>query len=67
MCRDCRTEHGSGISFSVFFITTVLAVGVVLLWYAPLLGAIVIIGSVGAMGVIVIPAAIERIARWLSR
>jgi hypothetical protein len=43
-----------------------VVVGVALFWFAPLLGAIVIIGTVGGLLVGVGPAAIEAIARMLS-
>src|SRR5262249_47251880 len=66
VCRDCKTEHGSGMWFSTLLFGTVLAGGIVGLWYFPLVGAILIVGSVGAMGVVVVPAAVQRIARWLS-
>jgi hypothetical protein len=38
----------------------------VVFWFAPLLGAIMMIGAVGSIGVIVFPAVVDRIAGWLS-
>jgi hypothetical protein len=66
MCRDCNTERGSGVLFSVALFGTMFVVSLVVFWFAPLLGSILIIGSVGALLVTVGPASIERIARWLS-
>ena len=43
-----------------------IVTGVVLFWFAPLLGAIVIIGTMGGLLVGIGPAAIEAIARMLS-
>jgi hypothetical protein len=43
-----------------------LVTGVVLFWFAPLLGAVVIIGTMGGILVGVGPAAIEAVARMLS-
>jgi hypothetical protein len=46
-------------------LVAVVASGVVF-WFAPLLGAIMMIGSVGALGIVVFPAVVDRIAGWLS-
>jgi hypothetical protein len=43
-----------------------VATGVVLFWFAPLLGALVIIGTMGGVLVGIGPAAFESIARMLS-
>jgi hypothetical protein len=67
VCRDCNSERGSGVVFSTIFFLIVFTASLVVLWFYPLLGAILVIGSVAALGPSVAPAAIERIARWLSR
>ena len=43
-----------------------VATGVVLFWFAPLIGALVIIGTMGGILVGVGPAVFESIARMLS-
>ena len=43
-----------------------IVAGVVLFWFAPLLGAIVIIGTTLGVGVGVAPALLEGVARMLS-
>jgi hypothetical protein len=43
-----------------------VAVSIVVFWFAPLLGAILLIGTVGGLLVAVIPTGTERIASWLS-
>ena len=43
-----------------------MAVGVALFWVAPLLGALVILGVVGGVGLGVGPALFEAIGRMLS-
>jgi hypothetical protein len=67
VCRFCKTERGSGVLVACVLNGTVFVAGVVLLWIAPLLGAILIIGSMFGLLVGVGPASIERVARWLSR
>jgi hypothetical protein len=52
----------SAVLFGAIFVASL-----VVLWFAPLLGAIMVIGSVGGLLVAVGPASIERVARWLSR
>jgi hypothetical protein len=67
VCRYCKRERGEGVLFAAVLFGSLLVGSLVLMWFAPLLGAIVAIGSVGGLLVSVGPASIERIARWLSR
>jgi hypothetical protein len=43
-----------------------VVVGIVVFWFAPLLGAIIVIGAVGGLLVALVPSVTERIASWLS-
>jgi hypothetical protein len=52
---------------SVVLFGAILVGSLIVLWFAPLLGAILVIGSAFGLLVAVGPASMERIARWLSR
>ena len=67
VCRRCKAERGSGVLAASIVSAVAFVAGVVLLWFAPLLGAIFIIGSMYGLLVGVVPASTERVARWLSR
>lgn len=67
VCRDCKSERGSGVVFSLILFAVVFTGSLVVFWYRPLLGSILIIGAIGALGPSVAPAAIGRLARWLGR
>jgi hypothetical protein len=66
-CRDCGREQTSGVAISMALsaLFAVAAVAVFWLW-SPMLGAIMMIGAVGGLGVTMIPVVIERVTRWLS-
>jgi hypothetical protein len=66
-CRDCKRERGSGMLFSTVLLGGIFVASLVVLWFAPLLGAIMVIGTVGALLVVVGPAAIDLVVRWLGR
>jgi hypothetical protein len=54
------------VIWTVGFPLAVAVVGVVVLWFSPLLGAIILVGAVMALGWLSFPAAVERVAGWLS-
>ena len=67
VCRYCNAERGSGVLVASAVSGAAFVAGVVLLWFAPLGGAILIVGSTYGLLVGVGPASIEQVARWLSR
>lgn len=62
-CRDCGTDHSRRtlVVFLVFLVASA-----VVFWFLPMLGALMMIGAVGGLGVVVLPAALERVSTWLS-
>lgn len=67
VCRYCKRERNPSVRVSAVLFGAIFVASLVVLWFAPLLGAIMIIGSAGGLLVAVGPASIERVARWLSR
>jgi hypothetical protein len=66
-CRDCGRVRGSGIGFAVLVIGAAFIAAVAVWWFfSPMLGAIIMVGVVGAVGVVMVPTAISRIVQWLS-
>jgi hypothetical protein len=67
VCRYCKRERNPSVLVSTVLFGGILVGSLVVFWFAPLLGAIIFIGSAGGLLVAVVPASAERIARWLSR
>ena len=66
-CRYCECERGSGIAALATVSVVAVGASIAVFWLlSPLLGAIMMIGAVGGLGWAVVPATIDRIARWLS-
>jgi hypothetical protein len=66
-CRDCGRIRGAGGVGSVILFAAAIAVALALFFTtSPFLGAIVMVGTVLGLGWAMGPAAIARIARWLS-
>jgi hypothetical protein len=66
-CRDCRQTLGSGASVSTWIFAAFVVASAVVWWFAPLLGAVMMIGAVTGLAWMAGPAAVGRVARWLSR
>ena len=68
VCRYCGRERSSGVFVSAVVFGAALVGGVVaLLIGPPLLGAVLIIGSMWGLMWSVVPASADRVARWLGR
>ena len=66
-CSDCDRLRGSGLPVALFVFLLVFAAGLVLLaWGPPLLGALVLIGSMGGLAWTAGLEGLQRVARWLS-
>jgi hypothetical protein len=66
-CRYCGCEHGSGIVALTTACVVAVVASIAVFWLlSPLLGAIMMCGAVGGLGWAVVPATIDRVARWLS-
>ena len=66
-CRYCGRAHGSGIALTAVLIVGAVASAIVIFFlWSPLLGALIMVGAIGAIGWTVVPASISRVARWLS-
>lgn len=65
-CRRCGAERsGPGpISFVVFAVVFVVALTA--FWWAPFLGAVLMMGAIAGLGWAVLPLVVARLARWLS-
>jgi hypothetical protein len=59
-------ERASGTLVSLLLFGSMAIASLIVFWFFPLLGTIMIIGSAGGLMWAVAPASIERVARWLS-
>jgi hypothetical protein len=66
-CRYCGREQGSGTVVSLYLCGPAVLAAVAVFWLlSPLLGVVLMIGALGGLMWAMGPAAIGRVARWLS-
>ena len=63
-CRDCGST--SDAKRQVLVLSVAVVASIVVFWFAPMLGALMLIGTVGGLLVVVTPLAVDRVATWLS-
>jgi hypothetical protein len=63
-CRDCGSTSDGRRQLVVLALAVVASVTV--FWFAPFLGALMMIGTVGSLLVVVTPVVVGRVVSWLS-